>query len=740
MSIYSSMYYEPNFELGEDIRTEERARQDDEWKNAVQDGRAHVSHREATATHAERLAYSIYTHHQVEAIVDCITGVVGKKNHLYGLDKYMGFTIVEFLHGVGHGFLLTAAVARRLVKPSPPSRPTDAMAFRLCVRKRPLLSFEVLEGSRHSQPYTAEEAAGVSRIPYDACCATLQPLGQCVCLHDGKLARNGRRLSMQHHVTFADRVWCEREENAAFCTAELLPLLAHVAPATAATAAATAVAAGAGASATAGGDGRRATLICFGQTGTGKTFTLNACLQYLARALMGGRGSSATTATAGTDSPAVLAAYEGCTVHIKFFEVHGKKCYDLLDARKEVKLLADGADVMHLRGAKSHQLDSSEGGAGAAEARVAHMLQCLQGALALRSAQVTERNPVSSRSHAVCELTVHFACDAASAAANAAQSREVAPRRTGTIRLVDLAGSERNYETLKMSAKDHAESADINTALMALKDCFRASAAQAKGCGLTVSASAEYRKGNAKKAVSSYEGHCGSSRTKGGGETEAAERKAGMQQQKAKVVRKSPSDRAAASSSATTAAGSVHIPFRAHILTRVLKDCFVAPASESRTTVVATVSPSPIDLVHSLNTLEHAVLMCPKLEQVRSCLMSLYPCLLCGMLYVACTWHRAVHVPLNHANPPSFPRTPPRHAVQDEHHGGHLRGRRAAHAGAHGEVDSRAGASVAGHSRQWAIQHAYRAQGARWQGAVLAQFLVPVRPIRGHAQAGPHRR
>jgi hypothetical protein len=37
-----------------------------------------------------------------------------------------------------------------------------------------------------------------------------------------------------------------------------------------------------------------------------------------------------------------------------------------------------------------------------------------------------------------------------------------------------LAGSERNYETSAFTAADHRESAEINFALMALKNCFRA--------------------------------------------------------------------------------------------------------------------------------------------------------------------------------------------------------------------------------------------------------------------------
>ena len=35
------------WELGEDVRSEGRLRQDQIWKEAVADGRAHISHREA---------------------------------------------------------------------------------------------------------------------------------------------------------------------------------------------------------------------------------------------------------------------------------------------------------------------------------------------------------------------------------------------------------------------------------------------------------------------------------------------------------------------------------------------------------------------------------------------------------------------------------------------------------------------------------------------------------------------
>ncbi len=558
--MYSTIYYDPGFQLGEDVRSESRIAQDNMWKDAVQDGRAHVSHREATFAHADRLATAISSFHEVETIADCMLGENGIKSHMRRLDKYMGFIIVEFLHGSGHGFLLTAAVSRRQQKRDMISaKQYNDFSFRLSVRKRPLLSFEILDSN--CKTFTNDAAL---HIPYDACCANLNPKGYCLCLHDGKLARHGRRLSMQHHFFFANRVWSELDNNEAFCKEELLPLLEHILP----------------------GQGladKRATLICFGQTGTGKTYTLRSCLHYLAKVLMGNDKQSHN----------ITQAYAGCQVHLKFFEVHGKKCHDLLNQRKEVKLLADSEDCMHLRGAECIVLDSTMGGDSdaAAEQREKYMMSCLASALELRSSQVTERNPISSRSHAVCELTIRFSQNNRSGSISQENNADFNTEAshvsigTGTIRLVDLAGSERNYETVNMSAKQHAESADINSALMALKDCFRAASAVAKGAGLSVSAGSEDRKNGDKNRTS-------------GDHADALKSSRISNSSKTDVMHK------------------IHIPFRAHMLTRVLKDCFVAPTS--RTTVVATVCPSPIDLVHSLNTLEHAILMNPILESYKT--------------------------------------------------------------------------------------------------------------------------
>jgi hypothetical protein len=59
----------------------------------------------------------------------------------------------------------------------------------------------------------------------------------------------------------------------------------------------------------------------------------------------------------------------------------------------------------------------------------------------------------------------------------------------------------------------------------------------------------------------------------------------------------------------------VRIPFRSSTLTKVLKECFTS-GPQHRTTIMATISPTPTDLQHSLNTLNHVVLMCPELQQL----------------------------------------------------------------------------------------------------------------------------
>ena len=76
-----------------------------------------------------------------------------------------------------------------------------------------------------------------------------------------------------------------------------------------------------------------------------------------------------------------------------------------------------------------------------------------------RTTHATEANDTSSRSHAICQIILR---DKASG------------KLRGKLSLVDLAGSERGNDTKSHNSQRRTESAEINTSLLALKECIRA--------------------------------------------------------------------------------------------------------------------------------------------------------------------------------------------------------------------------------------------------------------------------
>ena len=310
----------------------------------------------------------------------------------------------------------------------------------------------------------------------------------------------------------------------------------------------------------------------------------------------------------------------GSSVEVTFFEIHGKKCYDLLSNRKIVHLRSDKDETVHVRGARSvvslspsetadlHALQKaaqqspSSGDAEEVKSEVSisgveavdylSLVNIVREALKIRSSEVTERNPISSRSHAVCVIKLISAPSSTSTSAHSSSTSSSLTssaakiefesddpsqlKRYGKLTLVDLAGSERNYETTKMSAVQHRESAEINFALMALKDCFRAYFALSLGKKTTLKINSP-----------------------GGEDVSRTQR----------VSTNSPSD------SCPTRA-----PYRASPLTRVLRECFEDTTgqggkdSRHHTAIITTLSPTAADAQHTLNSLEHVVLMNPALQ------------------------------------------------------------------------------------------------------------------------------
>jgi len=76
-----------------------------------------------------------------------------------------------------------------------------------------------------------------------------------------------------------------------------------------------------------------------------------------------------------------------------------------------------------------------------------------------RTTYATEANDTSSRSHAICQIILRD---------------KATSKLRGKLSLVDLAGSERGNDTKAHNSQRRTESAEINTSLLALKECIRA--------------------------------------------------------------------------------------------------------------------------------------------------------------------------------------------------------------------------------------------------------------------------
>lgn len=481
-------WFDVGFSLGEDDRSREsRQVQDLKWKNAVADGRAHFSDRENKSLQSNEFKSSIDTFYLIEEM--CVA-LSNRKSVLSRLSVELLKLIVDYsffncgvivLYVTNKNVRLNRALFPPAVSKQGPSDPARAdVASESPAEAVDDSSFKICIRKRPLNEYELHNGA------YDCAFAKDRLFSQ-LTVHNGSVSRNGKQLSMKVSTYLFDRVWGEGISNESVCQQEIRPLFDHVA-------------AGLGS----------ATAICLGQTGTGKTYTMMGILQYLARRLV------------------------GRSVQVSFVELYGKnKCLDLLSARAECRLLSDDEGVVHTRGCVTYELEPQS---------EQDFLRVTGEALALRSSESTERNPYSSRSHAVLTLRL----------------RAGAARDWVRLRVVDLAGSERNADTGSMSAQEHRESASINFDIMTLKDCIRSYHARARG-------ETSLQRG-APRCVNPH------------------------------------NDRV-----------RVRAPYRASPLTRVLRECFLSPGdlgwAPHRTLVIAALSPAPVDLCHSINTLEHVRLM-----------------------------------------------------------------------------------------------------------------------------------
>jgi kinesin family protein 2/24 len=150
----------------------------------------------------------------------------------------------------------------------------------------------------------------------------------------------------------------------------------------------------------------------------------------------------------------------GCTlddtmIMISFFELYGGFVQDLLNDRNRLKVLEDGNGEIQVTGLEETEITGPE-----------RFHEIVNAGNSARTTHMTEANDTSSRSHAICQIILR-------------------DKRSGKLRgklsLVDLAGSERGTDTKAHNAQRRAESSDINTSLLALKECVRALDMNKKG-------------------------------------------------------------------------------------------------------------------------------------------------------------------------------------------------------------------------------------------------------------------
>eukprot|EP00527_Entomoneis_sp_CCMP2396_P005270 CAMPEP_0198154414 /NCGR_PEP_ID=MMETSP1443-20131203/68564_1 /TAXON_ID=186043 /ORGANISM="Entomoneis sp., Strain CCMP2396" /LENGTH=618 /DNA_ID=CAMNT_0043821085 /DNA_START=111 /DNA_END=1967 /DNA_ORIENTATION=- len=191
------------------------------------------------------------------------------------------------------------------------------------------------------------------------------------------------------------------------------------------------------------GTGGRATIFAYGQTGSGKTFTMSEIQNLLVQDLF-----ALLSEELMEDDDPKFCTHDNCRVVISFFEMYGGCIQDLLNQRQRLKVLEDGKGEVIVTGLSEREANNPQ-----------ELLDLLAQGNETRTTHTTEANDSSSRSHSICQIML----------------RDIKnDKLRGKLSLVDLAGSERGADTKSHNSQRRAESADINTSLLALKECIRA--------------------------------------------------------------------------------------------------------------------------------------------------------------------------------------------------------------------------------------------------------------------------
>jgi kinesin family protein 2/24 len=204
-------------------------------------------------------------------------------------------------------------------------------------------------------------------------------------------------------------------------------------------------------------DGGSAALFMFGQTGSGKTHTMsNIELNAFKNLFTSGNGVE--------------------KVCVQYFEIQGKKCFDLLGAERNEVILKEIFETKRTAKGNNNKVKNASMeveliNATSVECFSAEDVEkCVKEGVSRRTVSATQCNAQSSRSHAVLRLTVHKSSMVMNDDGEDIGPSSVSERR---LTLVDCAGSERKEDNVHHDAKQREETAAINASLYALKECAR---------------------------------------------------------------------------------------------------------------------------------------------------------------------------------------------------------------------------------------------------------------------------
>lgn len=175
------------------------------------------------------------------------------------------------------------------------------------------------------------------------------------------------------------------------------------------------------------------TNFAYGQTGSGKTFTMVA-LQELAITDIFNLAENE------------YASLEP-QISLSFYEIYSGRILDLLNNKKRLQVLEDGANKIQVKGLQEISVESED-----------ELKEAITYANSVRTTKATQANDTSSRSHAIMCINV----------------RDGEGTVIGKFLMVDLAGSERAQDIRSNNRERRAEGAEINKSLLALKECIRA--------------------------------------------------------------------------------------------------------------------------------------------------------------------------------------------------------------------------------------------------------------------------